>query len=343
MRRLAIAVVAAGLAGCGGGKPERAPGEPAVAAEPEREAEPRRADPAAAGGNAADPGEPAPPPEEGPKPGEPQAGLPEVVAEIDGEPVTREEFLHFAVEWWGRETMEEIVLRRILDKAVRKYGVTIKTSELDARIEGEVKAREAEVKQKHGITLEQYLKEFGRTVDGFRKELRESENFTRGIILQYMVAYAYLTEPKVRVRHIVVPSREKADELRRRLQEGADFAKLAEQETDDDFSAPRGGELQGFIRGMSRLGDDFEDTAFALQKPGDLSAVVKTERGFHLLKLIEKTPANPQTFEAMRAKVIEARMDRMVLDMWMKRLRREYARVVKYHVQELEPKVEGGR
>lgn len=342
MKRLAIAVVVAGLAGCGGGSPERAAGEPAAAAT-EPEPEPKRADPAAAGGNAADPGEPAAPPEEGPKPDERQAGLPDVVAEIDGEPVTREEFLRCTVEWWGRETMEEIVLRRILDKAVKRYGVSIKPAELEARVEGEVKAREAEVKQKHGITLEQYLKEFGRTLDGFRKELRENENFTRGIILQYMVAYAYLTEPKVRVRHIVVPSREKADELRRRLQEGADFAKLAEQETDDDFSAPRGGELQGFIRGMSRLGDDFEDTAFALQKPGDLSSVVKTERGFHILKLIEKTAANPQTFEAMRAKVIEARMDRIVLDMWMKRLRREYARVVKYNASELEPKVDGSR
>ena len=328
MKRLApLGLLLAGLA-CG--TAERAP-EPA-AGKPEPRA-------GGAGGNASDPGIPAADP---PPPGDPAvAGLPEVVAEIDGEKITRDRFLRNAVEWWGRETMEEIVLRHVLAKAVEKYGVSVTDEEMEARVEAEIKARDAETRQKFQLTLPKYLAQFGRTVDDLRKEFRQNDNLRRQILIEYMIAYAYITEPRVRIAHILVRDQEKADDIRRKLKEGADFAKLAEQESDDGSSATKGGAVPAFIRGMSNMGTSFEDAAFALKEAGDLSPVLKTDLGYHVLKLLERRAASPQTFEALRKEVEKAQMDRKVLDLWMRRLRSDFAKDVKYLAPGLEPKSAG--
>jgi foldase protein PrsA len=273
----------------------------------------------------------------GGEPPPPIAGLPEVVAEIDGEKITRDEFLKSAVDWWGRETLEEILLRRILDKAQRRWEVSVAEKDLDERVEIEIRVREAEYKSRYGVSLEQYLKQFGKTVEQFRREVRDNEAFRRQVLLEFMIGYAYLTEPKVEVAHLVVGDEAKARDLLKKAREGADFGKLAEQESDDGRSAGQGGRLPGFIKGMSGLGEAFEDAAFALQKAGDLSPVVTTSHGWHVLKLIKKEPARPQTFDAVRAQVKKTRMERAVLDLFVRRLRTDYAKGLKYFVPALEP------
>ncbi|NUN48789.1 MAG: peptidylprolyl isomerase, partial [Candidatus Brocadiae bacterium] len=282
------------------------------------------------------PGGPPPPSEPG---GETVAGLPDVVAEMDGDVITRDEFLARAVEWWGRETLEEMVLRRILVKASRRWAVVLSDKDLDDRTEVEIRAREAEIKSKYGVSLEEYLKSFSKTPDQFRAEVRGNESFQRQVLIESMLAYAWLTEPRVEIAHIVVRDRDKAEDLRRKLKEGADFATIAAAESDDEFSAAKGGKLPAFISGMSMREPAFEDAAFALQNPGDLSQVVKTDRGWHILRLTERRPAKPQTYEALRPEIRKLRMDRNSLDVFMRRLRADYAKGLRYHAPALEPKL----
>ncbi|RNC80234.1 MAG: peptidylprolyl isomerase [Winogradskyella sp.] len=74
-----------------------------------------------------------------------------------------------------------------------------------------------------------------------------------------------------------------------KLQQGEDFGALAKQFSDDKSSARSGGRLRAFKSGQlsSTL---FEDTAFALEKPNDISAPIKTKYGWHIIKLISKEP-----------------------------------------------------
>jgi len=93
----------------------------------------------------------------------------------------------------------------------------------------------------------------------------------------------------------------KAQDLRKRIQAGEDFAQLAKQESDDTGSGANGGDLGSFRRGQ--MVPTFEQAAFAMQ-PGDLSDPVKSQFGYHLIK-VEATES--KSFEEVRPE-LERRM-----------------------------------
>ncbi len=82
----------------------------------------------------------------------------------------------------------------------------------------------------------------------------------------------------------VTKREELAEKLLKQLNEGADFAVLAKANSDDKNNATQGGELGYFGRGMTA--PEFEDAAFAL-RPGQLSKVIRTQFGFHIIKVDE--------------------------------------------------------
>ncbi|MCB2376087.1 peptidylprolyl isomerase [Hymenobacter sp. BT635] len=94
-----------------------------------------------------------------------------------------------------------------------------------------------------------------------------------------------------------VTAKKKIDEIYSRLQRNESWDKLVAQFSEDAGSAANGGELPPF--GTGRMIPSFEEAAFKLQKPGDLSAPVQTPYGWHLIKLVEKQPV--PKFEDMEA------------------------------------------
>jgi parvulin-like peptidyl-prolyl isomerase len=93
----------------------------------------------------------------------------------------------------------------------------------------------------------------------------------------------------------------KAQDLRKRIQAGEDFAQLARQESDDTGSGANGGDLGFFHHGQ--MVPSFEEAAFALQ-PGALSEPVKSPFGYHVIKVESK---ESKSFEDVRPE-LERRM-----------------------------------
>jgi len=93
----------------------------------------------------------------------------------------------------------------------------------------------------------------------------------------------------------------KAQDLRKKIQAGADFAELARQESDDTGSGTNGGDLGSFRHGQ--MVPTFEQAAFAMQ-PGDLSEPVKSPFGYHIIKVEAK---ESKSFEEVRPE-LERRM-----------------------------------
>ncbi|MDD0839020.1 peptidylprolyl isomerase [Curvibacter sp. HBC61] len=110
---------------------------------------------------------------------------------------------------------------------------------------------------------------------------------------------------EVRIRHILLANgsgtREQAEQLLADLKKGADFEKMAREKSNDPGSAAKGGDLGFFTAG--RMVKSFEDAAFALKTPGELSGVVESQFGFHILQLVESRPAGMQSFEEVKAEL----------------------------------------
>lgn len=84
---------------------------------------------------------------------------------------------------------------------------------------------------------------------------------------------------------------QKAEEILKRVKQGEDFAQLAKELSDDKASGVRGGDLGYF--GLNRMVKPFEDAAFALKNTGDISPIVRSPFGYHIIRLTDrKAPAS---------------------------------------------------
>ena len=101
-----------------------------------------------------------------------------------------------------------------------------------------------------------------------------------------------------------IAAKQKSDEIYNKLKTGDKWNELCDQFSDDFNTKSKGGELQTFA--SNQLGvPAFEDAAFALAKPGDLTKPVKSPYGYHIIKLIEKQPLKPfsELESGLKAKV----------------------------------------
>ena len=91
----------------------------------------------------------------------------------------------------------------------------------------------------------------------------------------------------------------KAQDVLNQIRGGADFAEMAKKDS-EDATAADGGELGWLVRGQA----DFENTAFSLQ-PGQVSNVVRTDSGIHIIKVEDKQTAHLQTFGEVKGAIID--------------------------------------
>ena len=118
----------------------------------------------------------------------------------------------------------------------------------------------------------------------------------------------YSTPEQVRASHILLKTegkddaevKKKAEELLAKVKAGADFAKLATENSEDDASKVKGGDLDFFPKGQ--MVPEFDKVAFSL-KPGEISDLVKSQYGYHIIKVTDKKPATTKTLDEVRAQI----------------------------------------
>jgi len=118
----------------------------------------------------------------------------------------------------------------------------------------------------------------------------------------------YSTPEQVRASHILLKTdgkedaavKKQAEELLARAKAGADFAKLATQYSEDTASKVKGGDLDFFPKGQ--MVPEFDKVAFSL-KPGEISDVVRSQFGYHIIKVTDKKPAAKKTLEEVRPQI----------------------------------------
>lgn len=128
----------------------------------------------------------------------------------------------------------------------------------------------------------------------------------------------YVASEKRLAAHILVTlgsdeaaAKNKAEDLAKQLDNGADFAELAKANSDDTLSAEQGGKLDWFEPGV--MDPTFDAALFALNK-GQHSGVVKTDFGFHIIKLLDVQAGATVPFADVKAKIVAQLQDKQAVD-----------------------------
>jgi len=147
----------------------------------------------------------------------------------------------------------------------------------------------------------------------------------------------YRTPERVKARHILLSTANKpkeevpkiqaqAEALLKQIKAGGDFAELAKKNSQDPGSAQKGGDLGWVSRGQ--MVKPFEDAAFAL-KPNEISNVITTEYGFHIIQVQERQPAHLQTLDEVKPAIVLALKSQTVFDRMQELADKAHAELVK--------------
>jgi peptidyl-prolyl cis-trans isomerase D len=120
----------------------------------------------------------------------------------------------------------------------------------------------------------------------------------------------YSTPEQLRASHILLRTEGKdeatvkaaAEDVLKQAKAGGDFAALAKKYSDDEGTKEKGGDLDFFGRG--RMVPEFDTAAFAM-KPGEISDLVKTQYGFHIIKLVDKKGGTSKTIDEVRQQLTD--------------------------------------
>ncbi|MDQ6961276.1 MAG: peptidylprolyl isomerase [Mariprofundaceae bacterium] len=125
---------------------------------------------------------------------------------------------------------------------------------------------------------------------------------------------------QVHTRHILVKEEELAKTIAQQLKDGTSFASLASKYSIDPGTKKNGGELPPF--GQGAMDPAFEKAAFALTKKDEVSAIVQTRFGFHLIQFIEKIAAQETKLEDVQAQ-IKNEISQKLFQKWVEDLKSE--------------------
>ena len=224
----------------------------------------------------------------------------------------------------------DLVTEVLLDEQAKQANITVTEEELKAEMTKQLAT------QNPPMTMEQYQKNVeaqGFDFQGMKGLLMQRMKYNKLLDAKFATTLTvteadakkyydenpkqFQTPEQVRASHILISTaatdpnadpnqvkaraKQKAEELLKKVKEGADFATLAKENSSCPSKA-QGGDLGSFPRGQ--MVKPFEDAAFAL-KVGQVSDVVETQFGYHIIKVTERQDPNQVPFEKNKAQIVE--------------------------------------
>ena len=239
------------------------------------------------------------------------------------------------------QIVQYLVQREQFEQKADELGIAVTDEQVEARLEQIVKQYFAGDRKKYDAQLaEQGISET--QVRGeVRAQLVSEKIFAEvtgdvsvaddDVAEHYEQNEAQYSQPESReVRHILVKTKEQADELYAHLQAGADFAALAKQHSEDPGSKENGGKLT-ISKGQTVA--PFDRTAFLLETNA-LSKPVKTDFGYHLIQPLGETkPAKVTPLAEVKASIeqqLEQTKKNEAMTKWVDDLKEDYEDKVSY-------------
>src|SRR2546425_313515 len=200
----------------------------------------------------------------------------------------------------------------------------IKPEDLEAKIspdEAEIRSAYEKNKSKYQVLERRVVRYTLVDVNQMRQSVQVSDDMLKQ---QYMAnIQQYQVPNRVHVQHILFMTvgkttdaeveeiKKKAEDVLKQIKKGGKFEDLAKKYSEDPGSKDKGGDLSWITQGQTV--PEFEKTAFSLS-PGQVSDLVKTQYGFHIIKVVEKETAHTKPFEevkdSLRANFLPTQADR---------------------------------
>lgn len=183
-----------------------------------------------------------------------------------------------------------MIEQKLMEQAAAEQGIVVTDEEVNAVLTeiieetGGEEAFQSQIEQE-GMTRQDVW-------DGLYAEL------IGAAVIDQVTGSVPETAEHVHARHILVDTREEAERLLARLEAGDDFAELARAHSQDESTKDAGGDLGFFPRGVL-MATEVEEAAFALQ-PGQISPVVESSFGFHIVQVTEREPDRPLSPENLQ-------------------------------------------
>ena len=243
-----------------------------------------------------------------------------------------------------KKVMDSLVEDLLLETEAEKSGVKASERDIDDAVE-DVKKQNSlndetlkDALKREGLTYEMYRAQIKRQIEKSRmigQQVRAKVTVTDRDLIEYYERNKrlFLKDEEVNVSHILFLVPEKApdaevEKIRKQASDvldaakrGKDFPELA-QKYSQDASGKQGGSLGFFKKGQ--LLPSFEGAAFSLKK-GEISDVVRTEYGFHIIKVDDVKEAAPEPFESVKEKIrstVTSEMMEQRYKEWMEELKK---------------------
>ncbi|WJE16281.1 peptidylprolyl isomerase [Halobacillus sp. ACCC02827] len=239
----------------------------------------------------------------------------EAVATVDGEEISKDDLYELLVSQYGDDALDSLVTSKIVEMEAEKNDIQVdqdkmkeemetyydqygsKDDFLSALNENGVSLEDFQADLEEYLTLEKLLKDRVSITDE-EKETYFEENKD-----------SFNQPEQVTARHILTETKEEAQTVLDKYNDGEKFADLAEEYSTDEATKDSGGDLGMF--GKGEMVDAFDDAAFSMEA-GEVSDPVETEYGFHIIEVTDHTDAEEATYEDVKEEVTDALYDSKV-------------------------------
>lgn len=228
---------------------------------------------------------------------------------VNGEAITMAEFEEELQRFYdargtdlATSQSQEIVIQAMIEQRLLAQAASIRGHEVDdGSLDAKIEQLRSELSESRSI--EAWLQQNHYSMTSFRNALRVEMLATA--MIDDIANQVSGSELQVHGRHFLVASLEEAQAYRDQIFAGADFGELASQYSLDLSTRPGGGDLGWFARGTLTM-QNVEDAFFQLQ-PGELSEIIESELGFHIIEVIEREqrPLTSSALTARRESAIE--------------------------------------
>ncbi len=243
------------------------------------------------------------------------------VAVVNGEEISRDTLANVLINIYGGEGLERIIRRTLVKQEARKRNITVTEEEIAKRIELHINGQIQKQMQQGGLKDEQdlnrELEKAGITMEQYRKNVSKMFKLTKGQVEAELLSEKIIKETvkitdeelhevfeeqlgeKILARQIVFRNMRDAEKSLERIKSGANFEALAKKESIDRNSASREGRMRPFgPQGV--MGE-----AVANLKNGEISDIVKTDSGYHLIKLEKRIPRSTKKFSEVKDDLVK--------------------------------------